>query len=131
MLNFSEAVDPSRIADIVIHNSPQANISSIVINTEDANVVAEPGSSIVMLQLSDEDLRILKLDSSIGTDSLLNIYITIPTENISDFAGLHLMLAIPQAIITQQADMIVSDTSGAEVTSFDFDLNTGFFGIDI
>ena len=42
LLNFSEAVDPSRTTDIVIHNAPQAETSSVVINTGDANVVAEP-----------------------------------------------------------------------------------------
>ena len=42
LLNFSEAVDPSRTTDIVIHNTPQAETSSVVINTGDANVVAEP-----------------------------------------------------------------------------------------
>ena len=66
LLNFSEAVDPSRTTDIVIHNAPQAETSSVVINTGDANVVAE--SLYIMLQLSDEDLRILKLNSTIGTD---------------------------------------------------------------
>ena len=44
LLNFTEAVDPSRITYIVIHHAPQAESSSIVINT---NVVAEPGSSII------------------------------------------------------------------------------------
>ena len=42
LLNFSEAVDPSRTTDIVIHNAPQAENTSVVINTGDANVVAEP-----------------------------------------------------------------------------------------
>ena len=41
LLNFSEAVDPSRITDIVIHHAPQAETSSIVINTGNTNVVAE------------------------------------------------------------------------------------------
>ena len=44
LLNFSEAVDPSRITYTVIHHATQAETISIVINT---NVVAKPGSSII------------------------------------------------------------------------------------
>ena len=85
-----------------------------MINTGDANVVAEPGSCITMLQLSDEDLRILKLNSTIGTNSL-NTYFTLQTE----------MLATPQTVIIQPADLLVDDASGPVVASVDFDLNTG------
>ncbi len=40
------------------------------------------------------------------------MYITLPTEIISDFAGLPLMLVTPLTVITQPADLVVNDTSG-------------------
>ena len=45
------------------------------------------------------------------------MYITLPTENISDFAGLPLMLVTLLTVITQPADLVVNDTSGPVVTS--------------
>ena len=53
------------------------------------------------------------------------MYITLPTEILSDFAGLPLMLVTPLTVITQPADLVVNDTSGPVVTSVDFNLNTG------
>ena len=85
-------------------------------------VIAETGSSTIEIQLSDNDLSILKMSNR--TVSPQTTFVSIDVTGVTDFAGF-LLTINGENVTTLPADVVILDTSGPRIVSGAFDLNTG------
>ena len=118
-LDFSERVVLSTFnaTAITLQNEEVVGLTTTMI-TLNGGTPTLVGTSQVELQLLNEDLNRIKLAPNFGT-TVLNTFINLPSEVISDTSG------TPLVPVVDNAQGIVPDTSPPSLNNFDLDLNTG------
>jgi len=96
----------------------------VIRELSDPVVITAPGSSVVEVQLSDSDLRLLNTSTNFGTTPG-DTYITLDITGVTDFAGFLLNSTVESNVIVQSVDEVVSDVSGPRVIQSTLNLNSG------
>ena len=116
IFNFSEAVNTTGFLSLLqLHNG-----AGFVADLSNAQLVVPEGSSLVLVQPSDEELNSIKLNPNIG-NSEVDTYVAIQVGEISDFVNLGLV----SNTSTRPVDEVIEDTVGPVIAMSTFDLNTG------
>ena len=120
IFNFSEAVNTTGFLSLVeLHNG-----AGFVADLSNAQLIVPAGSSLVLVQPSDEELNSIKLNPGIGNNQT-DTYFTIQRNQISDFVNLGLVTTVSN----RPVDQVIRDTVGPVIAMSTFDLNTGLLAL--
>ena len=116
IFNFSEAVNTTGFLSLLeLHNG-----AGFTADLSNAQLIVPEGSSLVLVQPSDEELNSIKLNPDIG-NTIMDTYVTIRVGEIADFVNLELVSTSSM----RPVDAVIEDTVGPVIAMSTFDLNTG------
>ena len=120
IFNFSEAVNTTGFLSLIeLHNG-----AGTAADLSNAQLIVPEGSSLVLVQLSDEELNSIKLNPDIG-NSTADTQVTIQVGRIFDYVN----LGLASTAMTRPVDEVIPDTVGPVIAMSTFDLNTGLLTI--
>ena len=124
-LQFNEPinVDNINIGGFTFYTAEGTSGASVRLDS--STVSTEIDSSLVNITLSTDDLNSIKHSLTLATNSN-NTYISIASSTVQDVSSVNIRALDPPGEIV---DVFTADTTGPEITSFDFDLDAGLLKI--
>ena len=121
-LSFSETVNISSISLTSIKIQASNNTDAISVNLRGGEVVTLINDPLVVIQLSQDDLNLIKSLTDLAT-SMDDTFISATTQLVADMAGNSFMEIVNTSSLG--ASSFYEDTIKPELKSFDLDMNTG------
>ena len=124
ILSFSEPVDLSELLyeEITIQALDSENASSVTLSAGSASYVLGSNQLGIIIELSDENVVEIKLDSDLGTRDT-DTYISLTSNAIKDVSGNSLTAVPPNE--AEQVATYVPDRLEASLTNFTLDMDSG------